>query len=265
MFKGTLIRSGGNAKTVKGDDVYETAIMYLAPANLAGGTTVCPMSEKAGCIKGCLFSAGRGRMSNVEQARIAKTRKYLGNRVLFMGELVDNLERFERYCAKHGRKPAVRLNGTSDIQWEVGHPVQRTIKTPNGNLLVTYGSIFEAFPEVQFYDYTKVYKRAYRELPANYSLTLSYSLASADYAEAVLKTAKETGLNVSVVFRDKKTVADLIGQDYTFASSWEGTFVTRKLVDGDRDDLRFLDPKGTFIGLYAKGAAKSDTSGFVIN
>lgn len=38
----------------------------------------------------------------------------------------------------------------------------------------------------------------------------------------------------------------------------------RLFVDGDRHDLRFLDPKGSIVCLKAKGQAKNDTSGFVI-
>ena len=35
------------------------------------------------------------------------------------------------------------------------------------------------------------------------------------------------------------------------------------VFNGDDSDLRFLDPKGVVVGLYAKGKAKKDTSGFV--
>jgi hypothetical protein len=36
-------------------------------------------------------------------------------------------------------------------------------------------------------------------------------------------------------------------------------------VDGDKDDLRFLDPQGVIVGLKAKGDAKHDDTGFVID
>jgi len=35
------------------------------------------------------------------------------------------------------------------------------------------------------------------------------------------------------------------------------------VFNGDESDLRFLDPQGVIVGLYAKGKAKKDTSGFV--
>ncbi|PDT45337.1 hypothetical protein CO661_24035 [Sinorhizobium fredii] len=248
MFRGTLIRSGNNAKTVKGDGEYETAIMYLAPFTLAG-TNVCPMAEQAGCVAGCLNTAGRGRMTNVQIARINKTKRYLASRTAFMAELVADLEGFVRYCQRKGVKPAVRLNGTSDIQWEVAHYASR------GD---ARGSVFELFPEVQFYDYTKVYKRAYREMPSNYSLTLSYSEANPRYAEAVTKAAAETGINLAVVYRTKEL------RDYFVDKLVQYGETCRDVFDGDATDLRFTDPQGVIVGLYAKGKAKVDTSGFVV-
>jgi len=37
------------------------------------------------------------------------------------------------------------------------------------------------------------------------------------------------------------------------------------LLDGDKDDLRFLDAPMSVVALYAKGDAKKDTTGFVID
>jgi len=248
MFKGTLIRSGNNAKTIKGDGEYETAIMYLAPFTM-GGSNVCPMAEQAGCVKGCLNTAGRGAYNNVQQARIAKTKRYLASRTAFMADLVTDLERFVAYCKRKGVKPAVRLNGTSDIQWEVAHYASR------GD---ARGSVFELFPEVQFYDYTKVYKRAYRQLPANYALTLSYSAANPAYAEVVTKAAHETGANLAIVYRTKELRDYFVGKLVQYGDA------CRDVIDGDETDMRFLDPKGVIVGLYAKGKAKGDQSGFVV-
>lgn len=247
MFKGTLIRSGNNAKTVKGDGEFETAIMYLAPFTMAG-SNVCPMAEQAGCVAGCLNTAGRGAFNNVQKARIAKTKRYLASRTAFMAELVTDLEAFVRYCKRKGVKPAVRLNGTSDIQWEVAHFASRGDER---------GSVFELFPEIQFYDYTKVYKRAYRDLPANYALVLSYSAANPAYAAAIQKTAAETGANVAMVFRSKALRDAFVGKV-------ADEFWSMLVIDGDETDMRFLDPKGVVVGLYAKGKAKTDESGFVV-
>jgi hypothetical protein len=109
----------------------------------------------------------------------------------------------------------------------------------------------EQFPEVQFYDYTKDIKRVRKALPDNYHLTLSYSEASTRYSDMVLdQMCKHQGHNMAVVFRDKDKIPK--------------TYMGFKVVDGDKDDLRFLDPKGVVVALYAKGKAKQDASGFVI-
>jgi hypothetical protein len=255
MFKSSTIRSGGNAKTVKGDKFgeYETAIMYLAPAAQSLMGNVCPMAIMAGCEMGCLSKAGRaGMFSSIVEARIKKTQRYFRDRAAFMADLVKDVAAFERYCAKKGVKAAVRLNGTSDIQWEVAHPCVR-----DG---IKYASIFDAFPAVRFYDYTKITKRAYRALPANYSLTLSYSEANPAYADMVIAAAKDTGANIAVVYRSKALRDSLVGDHLEGAVR----MTNRPVIDGDETDMRFTDPMGVIVGLYAKGPAKRDTSGFVI-
>ena len=241
MWKGNLLSCGTNAKTVKGDgSEYLTAIMYLTPWKSAG-INVCPMAEQAQCIDGCLNSAGRGQMSSVQLGRARKTQWFAQDRAGFMAQLVSDLESFVSYCAKRGIHPCVRLNGTSDIRWEL-IPVQR-----GGH---TLGNIFLAFPMVTFYDYTKIANRKVTHTtPGNYSLTWSYSGASEAYA-AQHAIAKANGLNIAVVFRRKGDIPT--------------EFLGLPTVDGDRDDMRFLDPKGVVVALYAKGKAKQDQSGFVV-
>lgn len=235
MWKGNLLSCGSNAKTVKGDGAeYLTAIMYLTPWKSAG-INVCPMAEQAGCIDACLNTAGRGKMSVVQQGRARKTQWFASDRDGFMRQLVDDLASFVRFCAKRGVQPCVRLNGTSDIRWE--------LIPANGKRC-----IMDAFPDVIFYDYTKIANR--RNLPANYHLTFSYSNVSATYA-AMADTAIRAGLNVAVVFRAKCRIP--------------ATYLGLPVIDGDRDDLRFLDPKGSVVALYAKGRAMRDYSGFVVD
>ena len=38
-----------------------------------------------------------------------------------------------------------------------------------------------------------------------------------------------------------------------------------KVIDGDEHDMRFLDEPNVVVGLKAKGKAKKDSSGFVID
>ena len=223
-----LLNIDANAKTVKGQGRgYMTAILYLAPAD-ESGYEVCPMAS-AGCRKACLNKAGMGAFSTVQAARIAKTRLYFEDRAAFMAQLVSEVRAFIRKAIKLGLIPVVRLNGTSDIPW--GRvPVEGK------------ANIMELFPSVQFYDYTKRHNR--RNLPVNYHLT--FSLAEDNDSRA--GAAATNGANIAVVFRTDK---------------FPTTFMGMPVVDGDTDDLRFLDGRGVVVGLKAKGPAKKDTSGFV--
>ena len=210
---------------------YLTGILYLAPADLSG-FQVCPHANLAGCKEACLNTAGRGAFSNVQNARIRKTRLFFEDRAFFMQTLVADIQALKRKAYKMGVLPAARLNGTSDIRFE---------KIPvNGA-----ANIMELFPDVQFYDYTKNATRT--GLPVNYNLTWSYSGANDKYAGYMPKAIKN-GMNVAVVFSGK--------QPETFA----GIPVT----NGDLHDLRFTDPQNCIVGLSAKGKAKKDHSGFVV-
>ena len=217
---------GSNAKTVKSDKggEYLTAIMYMMPSKV-----LCPMSELAQCSEACLVTAGRGAMSNVSAARQKKSDAFLADPVNFIDQLCEDIIEALRKASKLGVKLAVRLNGTSDIAWE----------NQKGS---TGFTLMETFPEVQFYDYTKL---PGRQVPSNYHLVASYSGANPAYAAKVLKSP----LNWSVVFS-----GDL-------PSVWNG----RPVVNGDLNDLIFMQPSGVVIGLSAKGKAKKDTSGFVVN
>jgi hypothetical protein len=235
-WRGNLLGAAQDAKTAKGSKKgYLTAILYLAPATLGGGKNLCPYASP-GCLASCLYTAGRGIMSNVQKSRLAKTQRYLNEREAFMSDLVSDLRRFLAFSARHDMVPAVRLNGTSDIMWE------RVPVVVNG---VRFANIMEAFPVIQFYDYTKIPARFRRNLPANYDLT--FSRAENNEGEAV--KALEAGQRSAVVFSSDK-----------LPTTWNGFVV----VDADDTDLRFKDPQGVVVGLYAKGAAKRDKTGFVV-
>lgn len=213
-----------NAKTVKGEKKgYLTAVMYLAPFDLSG-YQVCPKASK-GCASACLNTAGRGKMDNVQQARIRKTQLFFSDKKSFMKQLIKDIKAVVRKANREDMTPCIRLNGTSDIPWE-------RVRYEDQN-------IFEIFPNVQFYDYTKRVKRTQLD---NYHLTFSLSEDNDEDA----KKALENGMNVAVVF--KKMPQEFWG---------------RQVVDGDETDLRFLDPKDVIVGLKAKGQAKKDKSGFV--
>lgn len=243
-----------NPKTQKGDGRgYLTAILHLAPWKVSG-VNVCPMAETFACHVGCLNLAGRGgiaaggnlslsdvvdavRSNAIQACRIRRTQWYARDRDGFMAALVADIRKAARYAAEHDLRLAVRLNGTSDILWE-----RQAVEGCE--------SVMELFPEIQFYDYTKIPNRWKRALPANYHLTYSYSGVPAAQPHVAHVAASQPHVAMAVVFRSKKLPAEFMG---------------RPVVNGDETDLRFLDAPGVIVGLSAKGPAKRDTSGFVVD
>lgn len=236
-----LLRLDGNAKTVKGRDIgFVTAILYLIPADGATETNLCALAALAKCKAPCLVSAGRGAFESVAKARLRKTLAYLSDPARFMRQIHAELIVLRRKAAKLRAILLVRLNGTSDNRYELigfdGH-----------------ANIFEANPDVQFYDYTKLANR--KSIPSNYDLTFSYSGVS-QFAPHVSR-AIAAGMRIAVVFRKRATVDAMLRDN--------ASFLRLPLVDGDDNDVRHIDPPGVVVALYAKGKARSDQSGFVVD
>ena len=230
-----------NAKTVKGQKKkFITAILYMSPfTQNSKGVNLCPMASE-GCANSCLFESGFGGIySSVKNGRIEKTEFYLSNRIGFLDKLVSEITKLEKKFKDSEFTLAIRLNGTSDISYE------KQI-TSNGK------TIFDTFPNVQFYDYTKNYTRFNKVLPSNYHLTFSRSEINHDISIDILSK----GYNVAMVF-DKLP----------------DTYMGYKVINGDETDLRFLDDKNVIVGLKYKkmtgfGGAKKNIealqNGFVI-
>ena len=231
MFK---LLSTANPKIQKGTKLgYLSFILHLAPSTLSGRNT-CPKATP-GCIAACLNTAGRGGMFKrgentniIQKARIRKTNYFYEQRQDFMLDLMSDIKKGIRMAEKLGLTPVFRLNGTSDLSWE------KYDMLPGLN-------VFECFPNIQFYDYTKVLGR--KAGYDNYFLIFS----QADGNEADVNQAIAEGMNVATVF-------DLVPTEY------KGLTV----INADETDLRFLDPRGVIAGLKAKGRAKKDYTGFVI-
>ena len=226
-----LLSVSADAKTRKGEKYgYLTGILYLAPSDQSGVINVCPHAS-AGCRAACLFSAGMGRFPNVIAARTARTVMFKNDRAGFLAKIRADIRMLAGIAGARDLIPAVRLNGTSDISF------------------VSMGIMAE-FPTIQFYDYTKDKARFRRylngELPANYHLTFSRSEENGD----VVKYFAAVGGNVAVVFAGK-TLPE--------------TYLGRRVISGDESDLRFLDGEGVIVGLTAKGKAKKENSGFVVD
>ncbi len=154
----------------------------------------------------------------IQEARRRRTLWLFGDRDGFLRALRDDIARHVASCDRAGFVPVVRLNGTSDIRYEA--PAY----------FVDGASLFDTFPAVQFYDYTKLANR--RGLPANYHLTFSLAETARNRADAV--AALDAGLSVAVVLRG---AGDSVHKR-PFPATWNG----RPLIDGDESDLRFRDP-----------------------
>ena len=216
------------------------AINYMAPSDTAGFGDFCPDATD-GCKAVCLGEHSgqaamrkEGQDNAVTLSRKNKIAYFMRDRAGFFAEMIHHIAKLEQASEFASLRLAVRLNGSTDIAWE-------GIKDKDGK------TVFDHFPHIQFLDYTKNVRRFKRALPKNYHLTFSRSETN----EAACKALLEQGHNVAVVFA-------------------HGLPVKRKLwgfriIDGDKHDLRFLDPKGVIVGLTPKGAkAKRDMSGFVL-
>jgi hypothetical protein len=256
---GYLLTDGeSNPKTAKSIAAgYMTAILHLAPANRSG-RNLCPHSSP-GCRKACLNEAGQGGialdadgLNTVQVARIQRARLLARERHTFMALMVKETEAKLRKAERLDLKLAERPNGTSDM------PFERWPVTRNG---ITYRNIMEAFPEVQFYDYTKwptlLRRKGCPDWPENYHLTFSLSETNAQQAAAELAA----GVNVAAPFAvgtSKIKLADGT-KVYRHALPTQTTIAgwNADVIDGDLTDLRFLDEgTGVVVGLRAKGTKR---------
>ena len=232
-YQKTLLSNGAtNSKTAKNN--IKTFILYIAPHTMNNkGVNLCPKASK-GCTIACLYSAGRGKFSNVQNARINKANYYINDKMKFVNQLASEIRKKIKTARKKGEKIAFRLNGTSDLDFVY--------------LLKKYANLdIESLKDVaKFYDYTKILGKAIKYLKhPNYTVTFS---RAEDNEKDTLKALK-TGCNVAAVFNG------------SLPKKYKGY----KVINGDKTDLEMLSYNNVILGLTAKGEAKKDTSGFVIN
>jgi hypothetical protein len=219
MYTKTKLLSTNNAKTIKGEKLgYKSYILYMSSfKDNSKGINLCSHASK-GCSDSCLVGSGMGGIyTTVQNGRRNKAEWFLENRNEFLNTLVKEITNAIK-LNKDIAIPVFRLNGTTDITWE-----KFKIKD-NKN-------IFELFPDVQFYDYTKNHLRFNKVLPSNYHLTFSRSETNHDKAMELLSR----GFNVAIVFN--KLPIEYNGY---------------KVINADLDDLRFLDDKNVICGLKYK-------------
>ena len=221
-----------SAKTIKGQSIgYLTGIVYLVPDE-----RLCPMAKLAGCFDGCLNSAGRGAFNSVQKARKAKTQFLYENKTAFMLSLCADIWSLDNKAKKLGLIPLIRPNGTSDLCYE-------------NQQVIDGKTIFQLFPHIQFYDYTKIPSRNLDgKTCGNYDLTYSFS-AITPKPISIKGLTNPNNSRVAVVFQKQNDIPK--------------TFRTWSVVDGDNTDVRHIEPKGVVVALYAKGKAKREDNGFV--
>lgn len=215
-----------------------TYILYLAPAKTSG-YNVCSHSTPE-CRLGCLATSGRAGMElisggdRIKNARIKKTRLFYEEPEFFMQWVIAEILQAKAKAEKDNFFFSVRLNGTSDIDWQ--------------NVKMNGQSIFEILPNILFYDYTKNANKFFNLAP-NYHLTLSYTGKNWHLCEAML----QRGYNVAMVFNVK--------HERFLPAMYKGY----KVVNGDLTDYRIDDAKGIIVGLRWKRIADRKVEKQILN
>ena len=237
-----------------------TAPMHLAPHNLSG-FQVCPQASP-GCAAACLHTAGDpAYMAQKDASRKAKTVAYFKERDAFMAVLFFEIAALERKAKALGMECGIRLNATSDLPWEKRTVSMQYVPDRPAHEV----NLMQWFNGVQFYDYTKITKRAIAfakgDMPRNYHLTFSKT----EDNDADCIKVLEAGGNVAVV------CSLPVYKTAKAAGSLPYPYDTPDAIDGDAHDYRPVDGDrrgnirgGLIVALKAKGDAKHDTSGFVI-
>lgn len=233
--------TSANTKTMRGEERgFRTFVLHLAASDASGKWDVCKFAS-IGCRSACLIHAGRLPMS--ADLQTWRTRLLFTDPDEFYTRLYEEIVNGARASERAGLTPVFRLNGTSDLPWE-------RMGLQDGV------SIFEAFPEHQFYDYTKFPLSGRRDAlkHGNYHLTFSWSEGPRTLPEGqrrawVAQAAQEwldVGVNVTAVF------GRYVREENILPPRHDLGFGDLRVIDGDADDLRFLDPKGVIVGLKAK-------------
>jgi len=192
------------------NDNWLNAIMYLDPTF---NKEVCKGKSK-GCTQSCLIFNGRMLMPTAQNARKERIAMYFENRELFNSMLIGEISSLLYKATKQGKKLALRLNGTSDLD---------------------FSDIYKTFPMVQFYEYTKRPDLA-KKLSKLDNVDITFSKHEKHSIDTV-KRLVESGVNVAVVFKTKVP----------------SIFNNIEVIDGDKNDRRFEDKKGRIVGLKLKG------------
>lgn len=239
-FSTALGATESNPKLAKGEKLGVLSKPHnLSPAS-ESGWNMCAQAS-LGCIAACLHTAGNPVYLPAKiQARLQRTRAFMTMRKVYVALMAFELQALETKAKRLNMAAAWRPNTTSD------YPFHSVALEVDG---VKVKSLIHAFPNIEAYDYTKITKKALQWaaglLPSNYHITFSKSESNDSDVAKVLKT----GGNVAVVFSSKQ-----------LPQTWGGY----RVIDGDVSDVRFMDSPNVIVGLKAKGKARTDESGFVV-
>jgi hypothetical protein len=156
-------------------------------------------------------------MESAVNARQNRTAYYFNDNDMFTMSLQGEIAALLYKATKQGKRLAMRLNGTSDLDWS---------------------SIYKAFPSVQFYEYTKRPDLA-KKLHKISNVHITFSKHE-NHSELNVKKLLSSGVNVAVVF-NKEVPSE---------------YINIQVIDGDKHDRRFEDKQGRIIGLKLKGTNK---------
>ena len=213
---------GTSTKVEKGESKgYVTNVVYLQPHDKVAPTTLCAWAKINKCFDDCLEDSGHLGMTTGERAKSRRTILFLLDADRFYALLKRDIEKEHK---KHGDKLAIRLNGTSDID---------------------FSDFINSMPHIRFYDYSKGIRRLShpkvstdRKFP--YDVTFSGSAVS-DRTMKYTAEAIRNGYKTAIAFNTAHAKGE-----YRIPS---------ELADFDETDLRFLD--GAVVGaLKAKGTSK---------
>jgi hypothetical protein len=241
-----MLFTESNPKLEKGEDLgYLSFGLHFAPHTISGYQVCASASD--GCASACLYTSGHGRFTRTQESRIAKTKRFFEARNTFLFDMIRDIRAAIRRADRMNFAPAFRLNLTSDLRWEaIRIPASIGSTEPLANY---YPNIMTMFPEVQFYDYTKHPSRKLEGKTAgNYDLTYSFS-AVTPKPISIKGLQNPANRRTAVVFDKRENIPE--------------SFRGWPVVDGDDTDVRHIEPARVVVALYAKGRARSDTSGFV--
>jgi len=190
--------------------------LELTPFTFSQITKVNNCHGAKSCILNCIFFTGKQNifksktleLSTTTMKRIRKDFLLQNDRYFFIEKLKSELFLLNATY----KTCAVRLNVVQDIAW--------------ADLIN-----FKDYPNIVFYDYTKVKDR----LKKNSPIKFTYSVSEKDSKQDIINLLKK-GFNVSMVFK---------GQ---LPKQWENFNV----INGDLDDNRYNDPRGVIVGLKYK-------------